>query len=305
MNDKPRFYSSTPLVPKRSSDLEPERGHQQYNASRLTGNLRARLVTLQPLHIGTGILAAPAEVGFDADVPLIKTLVQVEGRPFIPGASLKGALRSLVEALTYSCVNKTRARLDRKQYGECRYDSRHRRGELCPACQIFGSMGYQGQVNFSDSPLLQGHTRLHFIPPQYQPTGETARRHYPHALVDDRPPLWPLQVVETGATFAVTIPFSNLSPAELGLLLLALGQGEPPLRLKLGAGKSSGLGAVAFRELEGRSVDPRALYQALDATAAWTPLDAPACLEAAPALLRRDQTLEVLNQALGWEESDE
>lgn len=301
-DENPRYYKSTRLVRKITGDVEAAHGHQQYTATLLTGTIHGTFTALQPLHVGTGLLVPPAQLAIESDVPLVKSFHQAQGVLTIPGSSLKGPIRSLVEAITYSCVNKTRriwSRMEREQYGECTYRSQRHEGELCVACRMFGAMGFEGQVHFSDAPLLHGEQGLHFIPAQYQPKGEEARRHYPHALQDPADPQWPLQVVQPRGTFRLQLRFQNLEAGQLGLLLLALGQGDPPICIKVGAGKNSGLGAIYVSEIQVNQVDVQTLYTDFASSAAQRPVDTAACLHAAGGFLRSDDALGRLQADLG------
>ena len=294
-----QFYDKIRLVAKDAEPVEKERSRLQYTAALLSGRIVGQFVALQPLHVGTGLLVPPAEVGIGSDVPLLKSFHQIDGRLTIPGSSLKGPVRSLVEAMTYSCVNKTRARLDRDSYGECRYNSKRHQGDLCPACKIFGAMGYQGQVVFSDAPLVNGQSIVHFIPPQFQPKGDRDRRIYPHDLIDDRDPTWPLEAADIDSQFSLQVTFENLSAAELGLVLLALGQGPQPICLKIGAGKSAGMGTVQFTELRADVLDMARLYNTYASQPAWQAVDTAHCLAEAGMLLRDDDALDTLRSDLG------
>lgn len=281
MEETIRYYGSTPLVRKDTSQVSETHGHQILNPDLISGRIQGTITCLQPVHVGTGRYVPPAQVGIDSDVPLVKSFYELDGRLTIPGSSLKGAVRSLVEAFTPACVSKTRARLDNRSYGECRYNSQRQEGELCPACKLFGAMGYQGQISFSDGPLITGEADLRYIPAQYQPSGQQERRHYPHQLIDNRPGNWPLETALPDAAFSLHVDFTNLTLAELGVLLIALGQGDPPLCLKIGAGKSAGLGAVRFDDLVVERWQTTQLYTSLAGEAAVTAVDAAAALAAA------------------------
>lgn len=302
MQPENRYYRSIRLVRKTTTDVDEARGHQLYAANLLSGRVRGQFTALQPLHIGTGLLVPPEQAGIQSDVPLVKSFHQIDGRLTIPGSSLKGPIRSLVEAMTYSCVSKTRefwSRSEKEDYGECTYNSRQRRGSICRACQMFGAMGYEGHIYLNDAPQISGSTGAHFIPAQYQPTGHKERRYYPHSLQDPNEPQWPLEVALPGSVFHLDLQFQNLSAGELGLLLLALGQGTPPLCLKLGAGKNSGLGGVHFEELVVEQLDPAALYNAYSSETAWRAVDREDCLKKAVGLLRSDNVLAQLAADLG------
>lgn len=298
MEQNPRYYRSVRIVSKETNPVERASSHLHYGANLLTGRVSGRLTTLQPLHVGTGQFVPPESVGLDDEAPLIKAFHRAGDTPTIPGSSLKGPVRSIVEMVTYSAVSKTTARLDRDLYGESTYDSRHRRGELDIAGRLFGAMGYQGHILFADCPMVSGVTAVHDIPPQYQPRGSEGRRYYPHELVDPREPLWPLEVVTAGGVFEFTIRFSNLTPAELGLVLIPLGRTNPPLCIKLGAGKGSGLGAVRFTEVRVERVDAGSSYGNYETN--WLPIDGDSCVaEAIKDLVREDETLERLQRDLG------
>lgn len=303
MEQSPKYYRGISPVPKEVSAPEHERTHQQYASARLTGRLHGTLVAFQPLHVGSGLLVRPEDVGLPADeTPLLKAWMREDSLLVIPGSSLKGVFRSLVELYTESCVCKTR---EGSQHNECRYDSKKHEGTLCPACKLFGAMGYQGQVRFADAACLTAHTALYFLPPQFKPhvdAEDPKRRYYPHDLVDPRPDAnWPMEVVVPGATFALEGQFTNLAPAELGVLLIALGQGPWALCPKVGAGKSCGLGGVRIQGLQVEQVDPVRAYTTLDDSAAWSPVDMESCIEAADPLCR-SEVLQILARDLACPE---
>lgn len=286
MPEQSRYYGQISVVDKRASRVERERAWLHFTGDRLTGRLVAGLVTLQPLHVGSGALLPPDAIGLEApDVPLVKAFARNGAQRIIPGSALKGAIRSLVELFTPSCVCKTKDRQTKRdnQRKECQYNARRHEGNLCPACKIFGAMGYQGQVRFDDAPQqVGGVSMLYSIPPQYQPRpNPDYRRYYPHGLVDSRERTWPLEVVPVGQHFTLQAQFTNLSEAELGVLLIALGEGEWTLCPKIGAGKSSGLGAVRVESLSVEQLQPREAYQAYENSAAWKAVDTGRCIERA------------------------
>ncbi|MFN3929342.1 MAG: RAMP superfamily CRISPR-associated protein, partial [Thermoflexus sp.] len=68
-----------------------------------------------------------------------------DGQLIIPGTSIKGAVRSVVEAISNSCVKliTSRERLP-PSHQPCDEDA------LCPACRLFGVTGYRGRAHFAD-----------------------------------------------------------------------------------------------------------------------------------------------------------
>jgi hypothetical protein len=128
--------------------------------------------------------------------------------------------------------------------------------KYCLACRVLGALGWQGQWFFSDglikrvAPPGKEWRRIEVLPPQYQGKAQgPKRRYYPHQRGDDsEPKTYPVEVLVPSAVVVhVRARFYNLTPEELGAMLIALGQGEPPLCPKLGGGKNAGLGAVRVR----------------------------------------------------------
>jgi CRISPR-associated protein Csm3 len=103
---------------------------------KLTGikNIEGKVRVVSGLHIGAG--RETLEIG-GLDQPIIKH--PLTGEPYIPGSSIKGKMRSLLELYEYSANADTlefiSGRKDRKRVGKpcgCGKAS-------CPACRIFGS----------------------------------------------------------------------------------------------------------------------------------------------------------------------
>jgi len=317
-NQNPKYYRALYLGLKNETEVEHQRGHKQINPDLLTGEIQAVIETLQPLHIGTGVLAPPDKVGLTHDVPLVKTFYRASDRLTIPGSSLKGAVRSFVEMITHSCVSKFNGRTApnnlrmriKADADECKYKSRDRTGALCTACKIFGAMGYQGQVTFNDATALEDSTEVSFMPAQYSPKQSFERRYYPHDLIDENPRSWPVEVSTAGSKFSAQVRFHNLTAGELGLILIALGQDTPPIQLKLGAGKSAGFGSIRFTKLAAKQIDTAQLYLSYDTP--WSDINIDDCIQRAytekpnaesPALIVK-RNLSQLRQDLVWTEDD-
>jgi CRISPR/Cas system CSM-associated protein Csm3 (group 7 of RAMP superfamily) len=268
-------YDYVPAIPK-PWDLERlpnDRMHHWRNSDLVSGEIEADLVAFQPIHVGTGDLAIPANLGV-ADCPysMVKAFFRTgpqDGRA-IPATSLKGAVRVVVEAITASCINKAKTRgrdslrVERGEI-ECQYDASKGRTRLCIACRMFGAMGYQGQVGFEDAPQIKGDNAVVTIPPQWPPKPRASRRKfYYHS--SSKGGQWPLEVCPVDSRFMLHVHFVNLTDAEVGLLLVALGEpaGEGRrLCLKMGGGKNAGLGSLRVEGLQLRVwKDPKAAYLA-------------------------------------------
>ncbi|MFN3690258.1 MAG: RAMP superfamily CRISPR-associated protein [Fimbriimonadales bacterium] len=243
----------------------PERkkgiGQDRIQRNLLSGTLELTMATLTPVHVGSGYTDF-VKAGDKEHLAALQVSKRVRDnqtlrrRYLIPGSSIKGAIRSLVEAITPSCVRvvqgKYRAYLP-NGYGSCTQED-----ELCLACRLFGAQDYQGHVSFEDAvappgslvllgtPLLWTPARgMRGLPPSYLESQGKAkgRKFYPHAKpaqgTDAR------TCIKTGAELPLRIHFINLSEAELGVLLTALGlHPQHPFPIKLGGGKPVGLGSV-------------------------------------------------------------
>jgi len=273
----PKPYGFVRINPLTKQDRDHPAGHAKYKPGTVSGMLRGEILARTPLHVASGTL----EVTDIPEAPLVKAHVRSGGRPVVPGSSLKGAIRSIVEAISPSCVRITRVRrnqLPRNTSG-CR-DERN----LCVACRMFGSLGYQGQVRFSDAVLQEGlATRWTEMPALYAPRSRAnvyfergqvkGRKFYMHgqSAIGDTP----VEVCPPGAVLEFTVQFENLRPAELGLLLVASGQGEPKLYPKLGGGKPACYGSIdvqvteleVFQAMETAYTD----YDATALTQDWQP----------------------------------
>jgi hypothetical protein len=252
-------YDFVPF-PKGRPDRKKGAGQDKLDARLLSGTLELTLHTLTPVHVGLGysdfIKAGNQEylAALQASKP-VREADAVRRRYLIPGSSLKGAVRSLVEAITRSCIRITQSR--HRPYIPQGYGGCMSVNDLCIACRLFGAQDYQGHVSFEDAVAPKGSLVLlgtpllwtparggRGLPPRYlQGNQARGRKFYRHA----RPPSGadPRACIKSDAELPLRIHFLNLSEAELGVLFTALGQHpDHPFPIKLGGGKPVGLGSV-------------------------------------------------------------
>ncbi|MCX7977363.1 MAG: RAMP superfamily CRISPR-associated protein, partial [Bellilinea sp.] len=152
----------------------------------------------------------------------------IERVPVLPGSSLKGALRSLVEAISPSCVavnsGATRFAIPRP-LSRCAQVER-----LCPACRLFGMSGaghdnYLGQVSIEDARLMpaQGELALVRTPLLWAPArgkGGLPQRYLRGREAAGRKVYFPSKpatgpdarvVFKTGSVLRTRVHFENLS----------------------------------------------------------------------------------------------
>jgi len=298
----PKPYKFVPL-PEGHIPIEPPTGHHRYQAGRLNGTLTATIIARSPVHVASGLL----EPKNDRTYPMVKGHFRTGSRPAIPGTSLKGCIRSIVEAISRSSVQVTRARELPREYQPSRQID-----QLDVAHRIFGSLGYQGMVRFSDALLERGDTVIVPSVQLFRPRQEAVdtyfdgrrprgRKFYMHgALAKGN---LPLEACPVESRFGMRMEFENLTAGELGLVLTALGLGEPKLWPKLGGGKPACLGTI---EVTGIALT------GLDTTAAYTDFDAqPQSLDTATLLaaaraekLVLEPQLAQLAEVLRWPRED-
>ncbi|WP_448564801.1 RAMP superfamily CRISPR-associated protein [Trichothermofontia sp.] len=232
--------------PQEPPSLNPPAGQHKYLNDRLHGTLSLTLTVGTALHISTGITVMGSDIG--RRLPLIKAMIQSPDQHLmIQGSSLKGCVRSTYEAIT----NSTLAVVTPKY---CSKVPKNRlpcqnKNSLCPASQVFGALDWQGLVEFEDAKCESTEFGVGFMPSLYRPHGKVAgRKFYYHAIqAIDRGQNQgvPVQQAVKDYIFKTKIRFKNLTMAQLGTLLVVLGQDTNyPIALKVGAGKPIGMGTM-------------------------------------------------------------
>ena len=189
-----------------------------------------------------------------------------DGKLVVPATSVKGAVRAVFEAITNSCVSQRhrRERPPSAAHMACGLvrKGKEEKAQLCPACRIFGTTGYRGRVHFSDAvPVGDVRTETIKISDLWPPRRVRKARKFYQIKDFQRQDLRPrkntrfLEVVPKGSRFCTTLYFENLSGAEMGALMRALGLGLHSSKpntivyafpLKLGGAKPRCLGSVRF-----------------------------------------------------------
>lgn len=294
----PKPYDFVPLPDGLIPAKEPA-GHHRYHKGNLTGSLNAQIVARSSVHVASGIL----EQVRDPRYPLIKGHFRTGGVIAIPATSLKGCIRSILEAISRSTVQVTRSR-------DYQPTSRTSRDRVDVAQNIFGTLGYQGLVRFSDALLIEGQAITVTTPQLFRPRSESVdtyfdgnrprgRKFYMHGARAEGN--LPLEACEPGSRFGLRLEFANLTPAELGLLLTAMGLGEPKWWPKLGGAKPACLGTIEIIEPTLTAYDLQASYSDFDA--APQPLAFAPLLEAARSLIL-EQPARKLAEILRWPRED-
>lgn len=212
----------------------------------LRGRLRLRgdLVTRTALHVGGG----GAGVVEATDLPVMR---DAEGWPFIPGSSLKGVLRSTVEALVRAAEDREAGLwacdpfVESGEHAACgsQLGDSDKRGPdeddlsaHCTVCSLFGSRVLASHVRFSDAVMLGRDGR----PPVEVRDGVAIDR---DLRVASRGQKYDFEVVAPGTRFDLEVFVENPDDRLLGLLAIGFDQLDEGLSA-LGGFTSRGLGRV-------------------------------------------------------------
>ena len=251
-------------------ERRPYTPHDSFSG--LSGHIQGTITTLTPFFIPDRKNRSPKQF-----------LTNRHGQAIIPGSSLKGLIRSLVETIGPGCwwlfdgtYESNKVHYESKlphEFRQCS-DEKH----LCVACRMFGMIHGKtntlllGHVGFDDAvcdaprPHESIHTIILSSPKPHHAAfyldehGELAgRKFYFH---HNTPPVdkedWLpkgkatsqhdaqnqyIKPIDAGSVFTFSAHFGNLAQDELDLLLYALVL-EPGMRHKLGYAKPAGLGSV-------------------------------------------------------------
>ncbi|GAB4442415.1 MAG: hypothetical protein OHK0015_40990 [Chloroflexi bacterium OHK40] len=303
-------YAFVPLADPRVAQRQIAAGHHTVCGSRTaglhTGFIEGVIVSDSPLHVATGIVEPLTDEFFqtrpdltigghrrhDADnlvLPHTATRDGASGKVvrIIPGSTMKGLIRAVIEAITNPGMQFTPQRkgkkVENKVEGE-QFTSAPLPPKLTVASRLFGitakDKGYQGHCRFADAPQVSGGAELFRRLPLYSPRpGEAGPQFYfkvPDRVFKGRkfyrredyqessPPYILVESCRSGSKFRFRVDFDALSLAELGVILIALGaehtdQGLKDKTipyLKVGGGKPVAFGSVRFTQLRVHTLLP-------------------------------------------------
>jgi CRISPR/Cas system CSM-associated protein Csm3 (group 7 of RAMP superfamily) len=250
---KPYDFVALPVGGKRLSAVQ---GHHILDDELINGKLHLSLTVQTTSFVASGLTVLGSDIL--SRIPLIKTSIISGKRLIIPGSSLKGTIRSAYEAITKSCLCKTKVQRDQipEGFSECKIKKEEKR--VCPACQLFGAMGWQGLISFPDVVGIEVSTKTSFVSALYPPQSRShnyyqsnrqikGRKFYPHAIeaVNSGERGIDAQVATKNYMFKTALYLKNVSRQQLGALCIVLGRDPKHLMaLKVGGGKPIGMGTM-------------------------------------------------------------
>lgn len=262
--------------------------HEQFEG--LSGRLSCRLTALTHLFI------PKTQEMRKREHQKLDLLRSTDGLPLLPGSSLKGVVRSVAEAISGSCLTLPLGRRGEVEYrGRPPVSYRIPRGfehcrdadHLCPACCIFGSLNgdksFLGKIGLSDASAVgkfevevltiealmepKPRHRAWYEDPQQRSFMRGRKFYYhrplgPHQATVKNEYNKTVEAVKPGAVFEFSLDYTNLTEAELALLVFALTL-EPEMCHKVGMGKPVGLGSARMEIVGWEKIDRQARYRQL------------------------------------------
>lgn len=209
--------------------------------------LAGTLTTVTALRISQGRSTEP----IGSDLPVVKDSL---GRPLIPGASFKGAMRSRLESFLRGILGNNR-KLVANPANEDEWSLRASEMRVLKAANIDDAALTEAIVNETDlisrlfgSPWIASKFQVRDLTVfpdawfgQYQERDGVAIDRDTETAADGK--LYDFQVVPAGTPFEFKAIVENAEDWELGLLMIGLHQFETE-QIPLGGGRSRGLGIV-------------------------------------------------------------
>ncbi|MHA1231266.1 MAG: RAMP superfamily CRISPR-associated protein [Candidatus Helarchaeota archaeon] len=220
--------------------------------------LDIELTTLSPLYIGKG----PFEIT-QIDNKCALKLVHTNNRPYIPGSSLKGCIRTYFEYHEpHSCIINIKNRKNREN---CRLRPDERDISLCKTCSLFGASGFSSRISITDAFPLNKNLKLTINyrkspRPKDRENNERKRKYYLDVPINNTniSNKEIIQVFPINTKFSFKIRIQNPSDDELKTLFTAMNlcpeKFIPSLgSIKLGGMKDQGFGKIKFDIIKIRS----------------------------------------------------
>ena len=239
------MYKPTDYKPNYDFVLKSSRRKYECPPKTYDGYIDIDIFTDSPLHIGTG-----GKIFVYGDKILVREIVRYDGQPVIPGSSFKGTIRQIAEAVSDSCVSKSKD----NNIPKCTVKSNYT--DKCIVCDMFGTMNWRSKVIFPDFKAYDVRTEILKCNSQYQPKKEKTG-YYKFYKAAERQEKYILkkrimiEAVKKDSVFSGKILFKDLSEEQLSLLMFSLGLDKNnPIVIKLGGHKNEGLGDIYIETVE-------------------------------------------------------
>ncbi|MHA1427095.1 MAG: RAMP superfamily CRISPR-associated protein [Candidatus Helarchaeota archaeon] len=198
-----------------------------------------------PIFIGEG----PLKIVRQDNICCLKT-VHAQNKPYIPGSSLKGCIRTYFEYIEpHSCL----LNLKRKRES-CRINPKEMNFKLCKTCSLFGASGFASRIFFSDAFPTKENIKLKisYRTRSFQPKEASGRvrKYYGKMRFQDSRGYnrkEALLTIPEGTILKSDLIILNPQKDEIGRIFHAMGMRPEKRILKIGGGKHRGFGKIEFR----------------------------------------------------------
>jgi len=220
--------------------------YKPYNEDgNLEGIIKLKIKVLTPVHISSGKID-------EHNGKIYKKFLRINGEVTIPGTSIKGCVRSIAEAISYSCYQPGK----QVRYNKLPDGKTNDRLKDCIICKTFGSMGRKSKVIFSDFKLTKGSMDIIGLPNLYAPHIEEklyllngkykGYKFYYHGIssICEKGTIF-FEFAKEGAEFEGEVYYNGLTQRQLKLLCYSLGLNDD-IQPKIGYGKPAYYGSVKF-----------------------------------------------------------
>ncbi len=242
---------------KSSYDFVPFPLREKYSSEggkKYTGFLELKIICIKNVHIGNGY-----KDFFDKSPVLAHQTIKTDGKPIIPGSSLKGAVRNIAAAISSSCSPESNKSKDNKCKVSFNRNLKKYDIDLCITCDMFGAMSWGSKVSFSDFKAIDAKTKVERMNHQYGPhiNADMSRDGYKFYQTGDNKydssSKTEAEVICAGSSFSGKIFFKNLTEEELCLLTYSLGLNKKQghgINIKIGGFRNEGIGEIKTEVIE-------------------------------------------------------
>ncbi len=257
------MYNGQDSQYRKSYDFVPFGKRETYIADgkeAYTGYIDLNIICISDLHIGSGYSDF---VGTGKE--LVSETIKLHGKPIIPGATFKGAVRAIAAAASNSCNPNRKGKdskptVGNKDASSNSYDLNRKcsSNEHCIVCDMFGTMGLASNVIFPDFCSENAEIKIRTLNSQFPPQNKKDS-HYKFYRTGENnyegSKKVKAEVVAYDAEFSGRIFFKKLTEEELSLLMFSMGlNSKALLNLKIGGFKNEGMGEV-YTEVVGFKAD--------------------------------------------------
>ena len=208
--------------------------------------IKGTITTKTAIHVGAQRSLDPIE----SDNPVLK---DIGGRPVIPGSSLKGVFRSLIESTMKGmgvtkvcspadgelCVDKKKLENLKNNYDEY---IKHIMDNSCPVCKLFGSPYLSSKIHFEDATVEEGWKEDFYEIRDGVAIDRDSRTAAPKKKFD-------FETVPPDVKFNLNITMENPNPYDIGMIAMAIELINIGA-VGIGGNRSRGLGRVEIEITE-------------------------------------------------------